>query len=355
MSTSSQTTIGAAILCDLNGIVRRIARDEIGITGASAPGTEFVDLVDHDSREKAAHFIQAIRDRGAVFDWELNAFSAGRIVLLHCMGCCQGNLLWVIMAKTPFGTTRILEEMSLIQNEQSTMLRGVFKEAAVRGARLQSDSHFDDLTRLYNDLGLMQRELAQRNAELESLRAKLEVKQTELIAANNQLEALASTDGLTGIANRRAFDFRLETERLRYNRYRTPLALMILDVDQFKSFNDLFGHLAGDEVLKRMGKLLAASARNTDFVARYGGEEFAVILPNTEESAAKGAAERLRVMIESAPWPLRPITASIGIASWNSGADTASQVILRADTALYHSKHHGRNRATHFLDMPLAA
>lgn len=175
----------------------------------------------------------------------------------------------------------------------------------------------------------------------------------ELTARMHELDALATTDGLTGIANRRTFQVCLEAECLRTSRYPAPLALMMLDVDHFKSLNDTYGHQAGDEVLKAMGRLLASSSRNTDFVARYGGEEFAVILVNTDKSAAMGAAERLRARIEAERWPHRAVTASIGIASWGAGADNADELIRQADKALYFSKKHGRNQVMHCLDMNL--
>jgi two-component system, cell cycle response regulator len=175
----------------------------------------------------------------------------------------------------------------------------------------------------------------------------------ELAARVRELDALATMDGLTGIANRRSFQLRLEAEISRANRYHPPLALMLLDVDHFKSLNDEHGHQAGDEVLRRMGRLLASNTRNTDFVARYGGEEFAVILVNTTKAAAEETAERLRAGIEAEPWPYRAITASIGIASWGPADGSASQMIHQADQALYFAKKNGRNQAMHFLDMQL--
>jgi two-component system cell cycle response regulator len=175
--------------------------------------------------------------------------------------------------------------------------------------------------------------------------------QAELAMRVQELAALAMTDGLTGIANRRTFEARLETECLRTGRFHSPLALIMLDLDNFKCLNDSYGHQAGDEVLRTMGRVLSSSTRNTDFVARYGGEEFAVILVNTDISAAKEAAERIRTRIATEPWPHGIVTASIGIASCEHAPVGVSEFISRADRALYFSKEHGRNRATHSLDM----
>jgi two-component system, cell cycle response regulator len=172
--------------------------------------------------------------------------------------------------------------------------------------------------------------------------------QIELAARVRELDVLATIDGLTGIANRRTFQARLEAECSRAARYGLPLALMLIDVDHFKSFNDAYGHPAGDDVLARMGRLLSSDCRTTDLVARYGGEEFAVILVNTDSAAANEATERLRTRIHAEPWAHRAVEVSIGIACCGPGAEAASELIGLADRALYFSKKLGRNRATHY-------
>jgi len=336
--------MGAAIMCDLDGVITRIAIDQLDLAGRSSPGTPFPAIFDPASAEKAAGFIAEVVSNGAAFDWELTASVAGALVTLHCTGCRDDGRLWVIVARTHVAATLVLEEMSLIHNEQTGMLRAAMKEASLRSQTRVDESHFDDLTNLYNEQGRIQRELAQRNAELEALRA-------ELTAANAKLTALASTDELTGIANRRAFQERLELECARAVRYFAPLALLILDVDHFKEFNDTFGHQAGDDVLRKCGRLLAEIARETDLVARYGGEEFVVILSNTGIAAGSEAAERLRSKIETEQWPHRAVTVSIGMATWEDGMKSASELIERADQAMYYSKQHGRNRVTHWLDI----
>lgn len=185
--------------------------------------------------------------------------------------------------------------------------------------------------------------------ELERLQAlaELETKQQALINANAQLEALATVDGLTGAKNRRAFDEQLEMEFRRARRYGTPLSLMLLDVDKFKQYNDTYGHLEGDEVLKTVAQILMDNVRVIDFVARYGGEEFVVLLPNTDADGAMILADRLRIKIENAPWPSRTVTASFGVASLNETITEGSQLTAEADRALYASKETGRNRTTH--------
>lgn len=160
-----------------------------------------------------------------------------------------------------------------------------------------------------------------------------------------QVQRLAATDALTGIANRRAFEKTLQAEISRASRTRSDLTLIMLDIDRFKSLNDEYGHQAGDEVLARVGEALRKACRESDTPARYGGEEFAVLMPGCSPTEATMAAERLRRTI-SAIDAVRPITFSAGIATFPIHALAADELIARADDALYESKESGRDRAT---------
>ncbi len=173
---------------------------------------------------------------------------------------------------------------------------------------------------------------------------KLERAHQQLEAANMQLRLLATTDGLTALANRRAFYDRLEQECHAASRHDRPLSLILLDVDHFKSFNDTFGHPAGDDALRTVGWLLKESLRDFDVAGRVGGEEFAVILPETDETEALLVAERLRKAIGEFRWPLRRISASLGVATFY-GSDAEQELIVEAaDQALYQAKRGGRDQ-----------
>ena len=132
---------------------------------------------------------------------------------------------------------------------------------------------------------------------------------------NARLAELATTDELTGVKNRRRFREDLELLFAQADRQASPLSLIMLDIDHFKQYNDAFGHPAGDEVLRRVGTTLQSAVRAHDVVARYGGEEFVVLLPATEANEALEVAERLRSAIADQPWPLRKVTASLGVAT----------------------------------------
>ena len=171
--------------------------------------------------------------------------------------------------------------------------------------------------------------------------------------SSDQLRALADTDGLTNLTNRRAFDQAFATETEHCIRKDMPLSVLMIDVDRFKAYNDTYGHLAGDDCLRIVGRCLAGSVkRSTDLVARYGGEEFVVLLPNTDENGAAIVAEEFTRLLayENIPHVASEfgrVTASIGISSASGkGLHFGSARILSdADDALYEAKENGRNRS----------
>lgn len=189
-------------------------------------------------------------------------------------------------------------------------------------------------------------QLERAAADREVYLAQLESYQSKLQEANLRLQEQSLTDALTGLGNRAAFDQRLAEELYRYARYRSPLALLFIDVDKFKDYNDSYGHPAGDEALRSVARALRGCIRPSDFIARYGGEEFAVILPTTGAEAAGILAERLRKTVAAAPFAHRDITVSIGAASAAPDVD-AARLIAAADQALYLAKQRGRDRVAY--------
>ena len=185
-----------------------------------------------------------------------------------------------------------------------------------------------------------------------SLEAKVLERTRQLETVNRQLTELTVTDALTGLANRRHFDTVLAEEWARALRAGRPLALLMVDVDFFKPYNDRYGHQAGDECLRRVAQFLHATARRAgDLVARYGGEEFVVVSVDTDLSAARSLAEALRVAVagagilhEASPLAGGRVTLSVGVAATvPQPGEGPERLLHQADAALYRAKSGGRN------------
>jgi diguanylate cyclase (GGDEF)-like protein len=185
-------------------------------------------------------------------------------------------------------------------------------------------------------------------AELEKIKRSLAVKETELKAVLAQADEVSHTDSLTFLPNRRRILGDLQREALFSDRYGTPLAVSMLDIDHFKEINDTYGHLVGDEVLRKLAMELRNHIRHPDVIGRYGGEEFLVVLPHSTVKAAAEQAERLRKYIESlvissGEYTIT-VTLSMGLAQYQVHQEDWQSFLSRADAALYQAKNNGRNR-----------
>ncbi|MBC7188060.1 MAG: diguanylate cyclase [Calditrichaeota bacterium] len=171
-----------------------------------------------------------------------------------------------------------------------------------------------------------------------------------------QTKALAITDPLTKLYNRRHLQERLDQEVARAQRYSHPLSVLLLDIDNFKLYNDLNGHLQGDAALRELAALLRRHTRQADLVARFGGEEFVVLLPEIDGASARAVAEKLRQTVEQTPFkgeevlPGGNLTISVGLATLPNDAGESIELLDLADRGLYLAKRWGRNRVCHFLD-----
>lgn len=199
-------------------------------------------------------------------------------------------------------------------------------------------------------------------AALDDMATELATREHELRAANERLRALATMDGLTGLANRRELDLKLAIEWQLAVELQHPIALMMIDIDHFKLFNDHYGHPQGDFCLRWVGKILSAAIRkDTDLAVRYGGEEFVLLLPGADVVEALDIAERLRRTVEElrivhAAATAGHVTISVGVAALVPGLHEAAERLLEiADAALYAAKHQGRNTVIVHDSMMLAA
>jgi diguanylate cyclase (GGDEF)-like protein len=156
---------------------------------------------------------------------------------------------------------------------------------------------------------------------------------------------------MTGLFSHHFFEKTLDEEMERARRYKATFSLVMFDIDHFKKFNDTYGHVQGDIIIKEIARILTQSVRQVDFPARYGGEEFAVILPSVEAKGALVVAERLRRRVEKHDFPGESgplhVTISVGVAEFDQeGTYAATEIVREADKALYQSKERGRNRVT---------
>ena len=182
----------------------------------------------------------------------------------------------------------------------------------------------------------------------------------ESMLNRERLRRAGMTDGLTGVHNRRYFDHRSLIEFSQAVRHRYPLACLFLDIDHFKTINDRHGHPVGDEVLRQVGGLIQRSLRTGDLAARYGGEEFVVLLPRTDAAGAREVAERIRLMVQEAPFVTPDggtlsATLSVGLAMLPDGATSFGELLAAADRAVYEAKRAGRNRTVLLGDLDGAA
>jgi diguanylate cyclase (GGDEF)-like protein len=164
----------------------------------------------------------------------------------------------------------------------------------------------------------------------------------------DELRKLSMYDALTGLLNRRAMEEALHAQVRSSRRSDEPFAVMMLDLDYFKRINDDFGHGVGDLALQHVSALLRSALRDIDSLARFGGEEFVVLMPGANLAEAESVAERLRNLLSATPMKNDsyqvPLSISIGVAEWLSSEDDSSQLLLRADAALFQAKVQGRNR-----------
>ncbi len=256
-------------------------------------------------------------------------------------------LLDVMMPKMDgFETCRLLkgnQETRYIPVIMVTALNEI--EDKIKGIEAGAD---DFITKPFNKLELLAR--VKSLLRMKNLHDQLQDKIKQLEEAKERLRELAVTDGLTSLYNYRYFKEFLAQELRRAERHNTNVSVVMIDIDFFKNYNDSYGHLAGDEVLRILARLMRENIRSIDLAARYGGEEFALVLPETNKSAARIVANKIKKLVEEFEFrneetqPNGKLTVSMGVATYPGDGKVMEDLINRADQWLYQAKAGGRNR-----------
>ncbi|MFH1113475.1 MAG: GGDEF domain-containing protein [Pseudomonadota bacterium] len=232
-----------------------------------------------------------------------------------------------------------MNEDMLFGDEQETITEGLALLASEESQDVPWRSHYEGLLGKYRKLVIQTRRLVRMGDNV----------QRELLRARETTEFQATHDFLTLLWNRGAIMDALGKEIARHKREKRPLGLIMADIDHFKHFNDAYGHLAGDAVLREASRRLESNVRPYDFVGRFGGEEFVVVVPGCGGQEASGIAERLRLAISQTPMETSEgvfhVTLSLGVTVVDSGREADSDSMIReADEALYRAKNGGRNQ-----------
>lgn len=334
----TDSSIGMALMCDEGGFISKILQNDFELSDSELLGKHFPTVFCEWNLSKALSFVLELKRDGRFFDCELDLPIGNRIVQVHCAGLSFDNGLLVIAAETRSAIQNLFDGMMQINNEQTNLLRQRAKIESQQEppSSIRTIELFDDITSTNNELMNLQRELYRKNAELERL--------------TEEVQALARTDQLTGLLNRRGFFEFGNREVALANRFKKPLAAIMLDVDHFKSFNDTYGHATGDRVLREVAQRCLGNVRDVDIIGRYGGEEFAVLLPESNALIGESTAERVRCAVADTPFetehgPLR-VTISLGVAVLNDQTRELADLLKLADHALYRAKELGRNRVS---------
>ena len=302
------TLTEGALVIDLNdrimlanqSLATMLDRDPAGMLGMKASDLNWLDA-EHDRAPTSLPWADAVAD-----------------------SVCRGQSLRLL---TPNGPRILVVNATPILGS-GTHVRGVLVT-------------FDDVT-----------SIEEKNHQLMEMVQRLGEAQERVNRQNEELTRLATRDALTGCLNRRAFQEQLTTLVELARRRKEPFAVMMIDIDHFKSINDNHGHSVGDEVLRGLGKRLNETVRKSDVVCRYGGEEFCVLMPDTSIDGAAILAEKIRHALASQPLAGLPITASIGTTELSSDTTSPESVVDEADQALYFAKRSGRDRAIRYDECP---
>ncbi|WP_024514990.1 diguanylate cyclase [Bradyrhizobium sp. Tv2a-2] len=339
----------SAVLVDGNGVVVAAPSDQTHLVGKSLDDLPLLSAIAEpaltsNQEEGSLSFVAADGSKRAISFARIAGTSA-RLIVSNDEGQATSAIdrnirtaylqlgfvsLFVLLGALIAAEKLIIQPIEILVGTARRFGQG---DWSARATRDRLPSEFVPLARAFN-----------------AMAAKLSQRERELLATNDRLTVMASIDMLSGLANRRGFQSRLEYEWMKAQQYGSDLSLLMIDVDHFKLYNDTYGHPEGDACLTRLGETLSAiAAENLGFAGRYGGEEFCLLLPNTDADSAREVGETVRAAVQDLNLPHRTslhqcVTVSVGVASTRpNDSQRPGDLIEAADAALYAAKHRGRN------------
>jgi diguanylate cyclase (GGDEF)-like protein len=339
----------SAVLVDSAGVVMAAPSDQASMIGRSLDSVPLLSAIadkaiGSDQTEGSLSFVAADGSKRALNFTRITGTDARLIVSIDEAKVTAATNREIRTAYLQLGFVCLFVLLGALVAAEKIIIKPIETMVAMakrfgqgdwtaRAARGRLPSEFIPLARAFN-----------------AMAAQLSQRERELVATNDRLTVMASIDMLSGLANRRGFQSRLDFEWMRAQQYGSELSLLMIDVDHFKLFNDTYGHPEGDACLSRLGETLAGIAADTlGFAGRYGGEEFCLLLPNTDSNRALEIGETVRAAVQNLAMPHvtslhQTVTVSVGVASARpDDTQRPGDLIEAADAALYAAKHRGRN------------
>ena len=286
MMNADDQIYGVVMVCSPLGIIEEIAYPEHDVPQYFEIGENILFHVEPESLSKALSFMQLLNSQRFASNHEVNFKVAGRIKTIYLSGFFKDDKIMIIGNARVEAFNNLNEELMKINSEQINTFRLALKETMksreieIKDKDKNTYNHYDEISKLNNELLNSQRELAQKNQQLNKL--------------NSDLERMATRDPLTGLYNRRLLVEKYQDEKRRSVRLDYPLAMVVIDINHFKKVNDQFGHAEGDLLLIRLSNLLIKFTRESlDFAFRIGGDEFLLLLANCDKANAEGILKRI--------------------------------------------------------------
>lgn len=324
-----------AFTCQKTGEIASVLFDIHNYLGPSGQPQILRETMSPEVHTRYISFLSKVSERYFSLEKNITFHNAQESPSFTLLGVQEKDRTFVIAIQSSSSVAVVYDELMRVINEQARMLRDTQQRMRRQESGMNPSNVLEDYMRINNELVDMKRAMERKN---------------------RQLEEAAITDTLTGVANRRRLFEVLEAEIAKANRYKTPLAVIMMDIDHFKKVNDKYGHATGDELLSEVADLMCRTVRDVDLVGRYGGEEFAVIMPNTTSKGACLLAERIRAAIEAAAFCHGKLRTAISAGVAEYELHTPVSLLDTADKRLYRAKETGRNRVVchSFPDNPPA-